>query len=185
VRAVRFVWRTWQQARLGFVQPRDATGYARLRECRQTAPAANLVDVLPDLTPALDEYRRNLRTLAARARAYGAPMLFVTQPTLWAKAMGPAEQTRLLAGGLGPIKTWCTHQRYYAPAALAAGMQAFNDVLRGVCREPGMTCRDLAATLPARADYFYDDMHLSEAGAARVAELVVGWILELAVPARS
>ena len=38
VRAARFVWRTWQQARLGFVQTRDAAGYARLRECRQTAP---------------------------------------------------------------------------------------------------------------------------------------------------
>lgn len=180
VRAARFVWRTWQQARLGFVQTRDAAGYARLRECRQTAPPANLVDVLPDLTPALDEYRRNLRALGARARVYGAPMLFLTQPTLWAKEMGPAERLRLLAGGLGPIRTWCRHQRYYAPAALAAGMQAFNDVLRDVCREPGMTCRDLAAALPPRANYFYDDMHLSEAGAARVAELVVGWILELA-----
>jgi lysophospholipase L1-like esterase len=28
-------------------------------------------------------------------------------------------------------------------------------------------------------DSFYDDMHLSEAGARRVAELVVAWILEL------
>ena len=121
VRAARFVWRTWQQTRLGFVQTRDAEGYARLRECRQTAPPANLVDVLPDLTPALDEYRRNLRALAARARAYGAPMLFLTQPTLWAKDDGAAARARLLAGGLGPIKTWCTHQRYYSPAALAAG----------------------------------------------------------------
>jgi lysophospholipase L1-like esterase len=184
VRTARFVWRTWQQARLGFVQTRDAAGYARLRDCRQTAPPGNLVGVLPDLTRALDEYRRNLRALAARARAYGAPMLFLTQPTLWAKEMRPAERLRLLAGGLGPIKTWCTHQRYYAPAALASGMQAFNDVLRDVCREPGMTCRDLAATLPPRADYFYDDMHFSEAGAARVAELVVGWILDLAPPPR-
>jgi lysophospholipase L1-like esterase len=46
-----------------------------------------------------------------------------------------------------------------------------------------MTCRDLAAALPPRAEYFYDDMHLSEAGARRVAELVVTWILELS-PAR-
>jgi lysophospholipase L1-like esterase len=182
VRAARFVWRTWRQARLGFVQTRDGAGYARLRECRQTAPPGNLVDALPDLGPALTEYRENLRTLAARARAYGAPILFLTQPTLWAEAMGPAEQARLLAGGLGPIKTWCEHRRYYSPRALAAGMQAFNEVLRDVCREPGMTCRDLAAALPARAAYFYDDMHFSEAGAARVAELVVGWILELAPP---
>ena len=184
VRAVRFVWRTWQQARLGFVQTRDGAGYARLRECRQTAPLANLVDVLPDLAPGLEEYRRNLQALAERARAYGAPIVFLTQPTLWAKDMGAAERSRLLAGGIGPIKTWCTHQRYYSPQALAAGMQAFNDVLRDVCRAPGMTCRDLAAALPPRAEYFYDDMHFSEAGAARVAELVVGWIGELRAPPR-
>ena len=47
-----------------------------------------------------------------------------------------------------------------------------------------MTCRDLAAALPPRAEYFYDDMHLSEAGAQRVAELVVGWIVELSPPLR-
>jgi lysophospholipase L1-like esterase len=184
VRAARFVWRTWRQARLGFVQTRDGAGYARLRECRQTAPPGNLVETLPDLAPALAEYRRNLRALAARARAYGAPILFLTQPTLWSDEMGPAEQTRLLAGGLGPIQTWCEHRRYYAPRALARGMRAFNDALRDVCREPGMTCRDLAAALPARAAYFYDDMHFSEEGAARVAELVVGWIVELAPPPR-
>ena len=80
-----------------------------------------------------------------RARSYGAPMLLLTQPTLWAAEMGPAERARLLAGGLGPIKTWCAHQRYYSPRALAEGMRAFNDVLRGVCRQPDVPCRDLAA----------------------------------------
>jgi lysophospholipase L1-like esterase len=183
VRAARFAWRTWRQARLGLVQTRTADGYARLRQCRQTAPAANLVDALPDLAPALAEYRRNLLALAERARAYGAPVLFLSQPTIWARQMGPAERARLLAGGLGPIRTWCTRQRYFSPGALADGMRAFNDVLRDVCRTPGMTCRDLAAAVPPRAEYFYDDMHLSEAGARRVAELVVAWILELP-PAR-
>ena len=182
VRAVRLAWQTWRQARFGLVQTRSAEGYRRLRECRQTAPAANLVDTLPSLGDALAEYRGNLVALAARARAYGAPMLFLTQPTLWAERMGAAEQARLLAGGLGPIKTWCTHQRYFSPRALAEGMRAFNEVLRDVCRMPGVTCRDLAAALPPRAEYFYDDMHLSEAGARRVAELVVAWILEVSPP---
>ena len=182
VRAARFVWQTWRQTRLGFVQTQTAEGYARLRECRQTAPAANLVEVLPDLGPALAEYRRNLLALADRARVYGAPLLWLTQPTLWDGEMGPAERGRLLAGGLGPIKTWCTHQRYFAPRALAEGMRAFNDVLRDVCRTRGLACRDLAVALPPRAEYFYDDMHLSEAGARRVAEMVVAWILELLPP---
>jgi lysophospholipase L1-like esterase len=93
--------------------------------------------------------------------------------------MGPAERGRLLAAGVGPIKTWCAHQRYYSPRALAEGMHAFNNVLRDVCRLPDVACRDLAAAVPARAEYFYDDMHLSEAGARLVAGLVTDWILEL------
>jgi lysophospholipase L1-like esterase len=182
VRAARFVWQTWRQTRLGLVQTRTAEGYARLRECRRTAPPGNLVDGLPDLRPALAEYRRNLEALVAGARSYGAPLLLLTQPTLWAADMGPRERARLLAGGLGPIHTWCTHQRYYAPQALAEGMRAFNDVLRDVCRQPGLLCRDLAASVPPRAEYFYDDMHLSEAGARLVAELVTGWIVGLPAP---
>jgi lysophospholipase L1-like esterase len=177
--AARFVWQTWRQTRLGFVQTRTAEGYARLRECRQTAPPENLVDTLPDVGPALAEYRANLEALVAGARTYGARLLLLTQPTLWAADMEPAERARLLAGGLGPIKTWCAHQRYYSPRALAEGMRAFNDILRGVCRRLDLPCRDLAAAVPARAEYFYDDMHLSEAGARLVAELVTGWILEL------
>jgi hypothetical protein len=61
-------------------------------------------------------------------------------------------------------------------------MRAFNDVLRDVCRQPRAWCGDLAAAVPARAEYFYDDMHLSEAGARLVAERVTGWILERAPP---
>src|SRR5215470_14305476 len=60
VRAARFTWQTWRQARLGLLQTRAAEGYARLRECRQTAPSTSLVDTLPDLGPALAEYRENL-----------------------------------------------------------------------------------------------------------------------------
>jgi lysophospholipase L1-like esterase len=186
VRAGRFVWQTWRQTRLGLVQTRTADGHARLRTCRQAVPAGHLVDVLPELGPALTEYRRNLVALLARARSYGAPLVFLTQPTLWAAEMGPAEQARLLAGGLGPIKSWCSQRRYYSPRALAEGMRAFNDVLRDVCRRPDAVCRDLAAAVPPRAEYFYDDMHLSEAGARLVAELVARWIdeLEPTVPAR-
>ncbi len=184
VRAARFSWRTWRQARLGLVQTRNAEGYAQLRHCRQTASPASLVDELPTLDPALAEYRRNLVTLAGRARAYGAPLMFLTQPTLWAEHMAPPEQARLLVGGIGPIKTWCTHQRYFSPRALAEGMRAFNDVLRGVCRAPDMICRDLAAAVPPRAEYYYDDMHLSEAGARLVAERVTEWIVDLGTPLR-
>jgi hypothetical protein len=46
-------------------------------------------------------------------------------------------------------------------------------------RRPGGRGGLRGAAAPPRAEYFYDDMHLSEAGARLVAQLVVGWVLEL------
>ncbi len=81
-----------------------AEGYAQLRECRQTTPAENLVDALPDLGPALAEYRRNLAALVAGARSYGAPMLLLTQPTLWAAEWDPPSARASWPAGSAPSR---------------------------------------------------------------------------------
>ena len=104
-------------------------------------------------------------------------MLFLTQPTLWAKEMGAAARARLLAGGLGPIKTWCTHQPLLSRRQRSPrGCSAFNDVLRDVCREPGMTVPGpRAATLPAAGGLLLRrHAPLGGWGRALVAELVTG-----------
>lgn len=137
-----------------------------------------MIDSLPDLGPALVTYRRNLNELVDRAAAFGAPMIFLTQPTMWADPMDPADAAVLLAGGVGPNNVWCDEQRYFSPRALAEGMAAFNEVLLEVCRDRRLFCIDLAAEVPKRRTYFYDDMHFNEAGAALVSDVVSRHLLD-------
>jgi hypothetical protein len=85
----------------------------------------------------------------------------------------------LLAGGIGPNHQWCKTRRYYSPRALAEGIRRFNESLLDVCDQRRVACIDLAREIPKRATYFYDDMHLSEAGADFASDAVVRSILEI------
>jgi lysophospholipase L1-like esterase len=165
--------RDWRRkANLGPTQTHDAGGYTTWRKCRQTAPPDRLVDQLPDLGAALVEYRRNLNALVDRAHQYGAPIVFLTQPALWAARMDPPDEAILLAGGLGPNNVWCDEKRYYTPRALAEGLDRFNQVTLDVCRARALFCVDLAQRIPKTRENFYDDMHFNEAGARLVARTV-------------
>jgi len=169
-------WRS--KTNLGPTQTYNADGYIAWRRCRATAPKAKLVDELPDLTVALNEYRRNLDLLVDRAQTYGAPMVFLTQPAIWAADMALEDAALLLAGGLGPNNVWCDEQRYYTPRALAEGLDRFNQVTLAVCRDRGLFCVDLAALVPKKRENFYDDMHFNEAGARLVARILANAIAE-------
>lgn len=168
----------WEKSRLGPTQTYNADGYITWRKCRRKAPPENIVDRLPDLTAALAEYEKNLNELVDRGNAYGAATIFLTQPTIWSDHMGPQETDRLLAGGIGPNNVWCEEHRYYSPRALAEGMAKFNATLLDVCRRRNLFCIDLAAKVPKDARYFYDDMHVSNAGADLVSDIVARSILE-------
>ena len=67
---------------------------------------------------------------------------------------------------------WCQRKEYYRSAVLARGNDSFNEVTRQVCRERQLFCIDLARELPQRAEFFVDDMHFNEAGAAMVAQII-------------
>jgi lysophospholipase L1-like esterase len=119
---------------------------------------------LPDLGSALAEYRTNLEAMIAQMRRFGVQPVFATQPVLWTPDLGAAEQ-RLL---------WLGETRggaYLEVAALADGMRAFNETLRRTCEEHGVLCIDLSG-LDGDPTCFFDDCHFTEAGAARVAELI-------------
>ena len=150
---------------------------AKWRQCRQTAPRENLVD-LPNLGRGLAEYRSNLNKLVDRSEAYHSPMIFLTQPTLWKEHMAPEDEALLQAGGVGGRDEWCTRKLYYSPAALTRGMKMYNDVLRDVCDKRKLFCIDLAARVPKEQRYFFDDMHYSNAGARLVSDVVTAGVKE-------
>ena len=57
--------------------------YRTWREHRRRARA--IIDRLPDLRPALDEYRRNLETIVGYVTQQGARLILITQPSMWGR----------------------------------------------------------------------------------------------------
>lgn len=152
----------------------NADVFLALRKCRQSVRDEDLVEEMPPLEAALDEYRVNLRAVVGYARRYGADVVFATQPTLWRKNMPEDARRLLLTGGLAPFHEWfrCQGMRYYSPSAQERALGRFNEVMRGVCQRDHVACLDLERIVPKEARYFYDDMHFTEAGAEAAATAV-------------
>jgi lysophospholipase L1-like esterase len=144
------------------VQDQAGSNFLVWRQMRQSAPK---LDELPDLTLALEEYRRNLVEIAGIGKAHGIRTIFVTQPTLWRPDLSPELDALLLMGGRGQGNV----AAYYEVAALADGLRAVNAALLAVCRELRLDCIDLALALAQDPSIFYDDFHFNESGAREVA----------------
>ena len=126
---------------------------------------------LPDLGPALAEYRANLERIVESTRRDGrkTSLVLMTQPTMWRAGL-PRELSRLLwLGGIGPYMKR-PGQPYYSVEVLAEAMGRYNKVTLDVCARHRLRCLDLDAILPKDTRSFYDDCHFNEGGARRVAE---------------
>jgi lysophospholipase L1-like esterase len=148
------------EAKTGVVRVQDNAGhqYVEYRAARQSSP---VIDQLPSLDTALDEFERNIVAISTELHRRNIRLVLVTQPVLWKPVMSEQE-TRLLWGGMS------ADGRYYSASALAAGMDAYNRRLLDTCDRLGLECYDLAAHIPQTADVFYDDMHFTEAGSLQV-----------------
>ena len=153
-------------------QDRDGLSLKRWRAMRA---AGKRSDLLPSMDSALDAYGRNLKQMVKLAGSFGAPILLMTQPSIWRAGLSDAEKAQLWMGGVGDFRE-VGGSIYYAPEALERGMDAYNQRLLEVCRETGTPCLDLAKAVPKSADYFYDDEHFTDRGqelvATRVAEAI-------------
>jgi lysophospholipase L1-like esterase len=145
------------------IMAEDAAGrnYVLRRRARQQA---SQMEPLPDLTQALAEYRQRLYGIIRAIRRRGAVPVFLTQPTLWDGHLGPQAESLLWLGSRE------TPGHYVSVAGLRQGVDRYNEVLRSVCDELGVTCIDLGP-MQGRVEFFYDDCHFSEAGAREVARL--------------
>jgi lysophospholipase L1-like esterase len=142
--------------------------YLAMKERR--ARAIKLPEI-EDFDEALDIYRTNLRSLYAMLLRMRPPprIVFMTHPFLWKEGMGKAEEAALWAGYTCMT---CRTQRFYAHEALARSLRQMNAELLEFCAERDLSCFDLEPKLDKTLTNFYDDGHLKEAGARRVAELL-------------
>ncbi len=178
------LWRVLGGFRRRFMKPdfvQDPAGACVNRWREHRRGAARLRSDLPDLAPALREFDANVGRMAAESAAAGARLVVITQPAVWAVDLVPEVEAHLWMGGVGAFQQAPGHE-YYTPAALAEGLERFNDRLRASARERGILLIDLAATLGRDAACFYDDVHFNEEGARRVARIVGEALLEAGAP---
>lgn len=155
----------------------DETGeiYTQWRSFRQSATV--LRAELPDLSSSLLEYAQNVNTIIETARGHGVEVMLLTQPALYKENLEAELANLLWFGGVGNFQ-FTAGSEYYSIGAMARAMQAYNQVLLDACEQSGVSCVDLASRLPKDTTVFYDDVHLNESGAEKVAEIVAASILQ-------
>ncbi len=180
-RQVKKVLREWRSGQELPVQ--DATGnmYVAWRENRKHA--AELLDEVPDLAVGLEEYRRNLETMADLADRQSIRLILITQPTMWKADLTEQERDLLWMGWTGPSQS-ARATRYYSVEAMEKAMNRYNDTLLSVCEARKLTCIDLARQLPKDTTVFYDDVHFNESGARQVAAIITNHLSGARLPAR-
>lgn len=147
------------------------TGEIYLEWRRRRREASAWRDELPDLGPALVEFRANLTSCIRSARASGAQIVLLDQPALWRTDLPAELEARLWMGGVGEY-TSVDGCEYYTVNALARGLALYNAAVAEVAAAEGLPCLTLSNQLSGDGRLFYDDVHFTEEGARVVAALV-------------
>ena len=138
--------------------------------------ASGIRRTAPNLFAELAAYVRNVNAVVDHVEKAGKRVIFLTQPTLWRRGMAKEELALIWGGGTnffdaGPGK------EYYSAEVLAETMKRYNDALRGVCRDRGVECVEIAGALPKTAEVFYDDAHFTEYGSGILADAFAEYLL--------
>lgn len=126
----------------------------------------------------LPDYEVNLRSLVRTLKGDGVRVILVTQPSLYKDDMTRAEAARIWF----PV-TFCVTARgpwvrgIPSSSSMAAAMAAYNEVIIRVGEEEGVEVVDAAAAIPKSLEFFGDDVHYTEQGAAALAQSVARALL--------
>lgn len=111
----------------------------------------------------LPAFASRVSALVDECRAHGIEPILVTQPGLYGDGIDPAtgvDLSTLQVKGAANGRLWWRVQELY------------NDVTRKTARTRGVVLVDAARELPKDSRLFYDFMHFTNEGAARLGELI-------------
>ena len=137
-------------------------------------PPARIEAELAKLQPRLPAYAKRVEGLVQTCRNAGIEPVLITQPLLLGAGRDSLTGTDLAKFRVRENENG---ELYWKR------LEAYNDVTRAVAAKQNVHLIDLAHLLPKDSRFFYDEMHFTEAGAARVAD-VVATDLRLYLPTR-
>lgn len=116
-------------------------------------------------------YRKDMEDIASTCRDAGVPCIFLTQPHAYSAEV-PEDLRRWF---------WMTppYTDYTLDvASMTEIANLYNEFLVAFAKRHGAPLCDVAAGVTPSLQVFYDDMHFTDAGAARVAELVLPCVVQ-------
>lgn len=105
-----FLWQLLRKLKMtltGQGDPRptqDQAGSVYLTWRKHRQEATDIRRTPPDLSSPIDEYTRNIRELAALARARSVQLIVMTQPTMWRPGLPRDLESLLWFGGVGDFQ---------------------------------------------------------------------------------
>ena len=118
-------------------------------------------------------YRADLEAMGALCRDRALRCLFMTQP----HAYGPPPAQPALVSRFWMVPPYADYGLELDSMSQIA--RIYNVHLADFARRAGHGLCDLAAGMPPQQVLFYDDMHFTDEGAARVAELAAGCVRQM------
>jgi len=159
------------------VQDKAGLQYVQWRYHR--THARSIVDTLPNMHTALQEFAQNLWALATLCNDKGIRLILATQPAMWRPDLDRESQRLLWMGGIGPFQE-SRGLDYYSVGALSEAMDQYNHVLLRSCEESKVECIDLASLIFGDTTALYDDCHFNENGAELVADAIADYLMRSA-----
>lgn len=130
------------------------------------APAVIARDLVR-FRPGLRAYRARLNRLIETCRRAGIEPILMTQPLL----LGIGKDS-VTGTDLAKFRMWNDDSGESNGEWYWRKLETYNEVTRAVALALGVHLIDLARQMPRSTAYFYDEMHYTEAGAAKIAMLV-------------
>lgn len=150
----------------------DDTGVTLQQWRANRKQATSIIDSLPDLSSALDEFERNLQLIFAETQKQKINLTLINQAVLYKDSMSVFENNLLWMGGVGNFQQEINHA-YYSASALNKAASLYNERMKNFCSAyPQIKFIDLVAQLPKDTSVFYDDCHFNESGARKVAAIL-------------
>jgi lysophospholipase L1-like esterase len=137
----------------------DLKSYGQL----EVAPEARAALKREQQEKYLAPFRERVQTLIALSRSRGIEPVFLTQPVLYGNAVDEVSGVDLRTVKVTPEMNGKVAWEV---------LELYNDVIREVGKQEGVLVIDVAQELPQNSRYYYDLMHYTQEGSARMAEII-------------
>ncbi len=125
--------------------------------------------------PSLASYKRNLQSFIDAAKSDHVVLILGDQPALYSMHLDSNAASTLLIP-----KLHCTlpDGKYPSLKSMITGIATYNDAMKLIANKNDVPYVELAENMPKNGDYFIDDVHYTEKGNEKMAELLGGFIVE-------